>query len=164
MLKENFSRVYDKFKLLLYSRAFRSLGDGKNDDLTSFEVLCMEIIGALREPTINEFAEAAQLSPPNATYRIGQLIKKGYIKKIQSQYDKREYYLVATDKYANLYGVVYDYIDIVISRIEKRFPKDKIEVFTEVLGAVADEMTPEAESFVDVAYNNGNLKISKSGS
>ncbi|XVG95291.1 MarR family winged helix-turn-helix transcriptional regulator [Eubacteriales bacterium KG127] len=161
LLKENFSRVYDKFKLLLYSRAFRGISNEKDDDLTSFEVLCMEIIGALKEPTINEFAEGAQLSSPNATYRINQLIKKGYVEKVRNNQDKREYYLIATEKYANRYGVIYDYIEVVVNRIENRFPKEKVEIFNEVLEAVAEEMRPEAESFVNVAAQNGNLKQSR---
>ena len=38
MLKENFSHVYDKFKLLLYDKAFN---DGDEDALSAFEVICM---------------------------------------------------------------------------------------------------------------------------
>ena len=46
MLKENFSHVYDKFKLLLYDKAFND--DGDDDALSAFEVICMEIITALK--------------------------------------------------------------------------------------------------------------------
>ena len=69
MLKENFSHVYDKFKLLLYDKAFND--DSDDDALSAFEVICMEIITALKEPTVNAFADAAHMSSPNATYYIG---------------------------------------------------------------------------------------------
>lgn len=96
MLKENFSHVYDKFKLLLYDKAFN---DDDEDALSAFEVICMEIITALNEPTVNEFADAAHMSSPNATYRVNCLIKKGYINKKRGETDRREYYLEATEKY-----------------------------------------------------------------
>lgn len=97
MLKENFSHVYDKFKLLLYDKAFND--DGDDDALSAFEVICMEIITALKEPTVNAFADAAHMSSPNATYRVNSLIKKGYINKKRGETDRREYYLEATEKY-----------------------------------------------------------------
>ena len=112
MLKENFSHVYDKFKLLLYDKAFND--DGDDDALSAFEVICMEIITALKEPTVNAFADAAHMSSPNATYRVNSLIKKGYINKKRGETDRREYYLEATEKYTKNYGMVYDYIGIVI--------------------------------------------------
>lgn len=110
MLKENFSHVYDKFKLLLYDKAFND--DGDDDALSAFEVICMEIITALKEPTVNAFADAAHMSSPNATYRVNSLIKKGYINKKRGETDRREYYLEATEKYTKNYGMVYDYIEI----------------------------------------------------
>lgn len=44
-------------------------------------------------PTVNEFASFVQISPPNAAYKVNSLIRKGYLKKVQSQEDKREYRL-----------------------------------------------------------------------
>lgn len=158
MLNSNFSRIYDKFKLMLYDRVFRTFGEVEDDSLTTFEVLCMEIIGALKEPTVNEFAEAAQISSSNATYRINQIIKKGYVEKIRGKVDRREYYLVPTKKYADRYGVIYDYIDIVCDRIRERFDDQQVELLTEMLGIVANELTPEADSFLEVAKRNGNLR------
>lgn len=153
--------MYDKFKLMLYDKVFRSFEEGEDDSLTTFEVLCMEIIGALREPTVNEFAEAAQISSSNATYRVNQIIKKGYVEKVRGEVDRREFYLVPTNKYAERYGIIYDYIDIVSDRIRDRFPKEQVDMFTEMLGVVARELTPEADSFLEVARRNGNLRLKK---
>ena len=63
MLKENFSHVYDKFKLLLYDKAFN---DGDEDALSAFEVICMEIITALKEPTVNAFISTRNAVKPIA--------------------------------------------------------------------------------------------------
>lgn len=156
MLKENFSHVYDKFKLLLYDKAFND--DGDDDALSAFEVICMEIITALKEPTVNAFADAAHMSSPNATYRVNSLIKKGYINKKRGETDRREYYLEATEKYTKNYGMVYDYIGIVCDRIKEKFSEEDVEKLDEILEVVAKELTSEADSFHSVAIRKRKLK------
>ena len=149
MLKENFSHVYDKFKLLLYDKAFND--DGDNDALSA-------LITALKEPTVNAFADAAHMSSPNATYRVNSLIKKGYINKKRGETDRREYYLEATEKYTKNYGMVYDYIGIVCDRIKEKFSEDDVEKLDEILEVIAKELTPEADSFHSVAIRKRKLK------
>ena len=120
MLEKNFANVYTKFKMSLYSKVFNQ--DVKvEDSLSAVEVLCVELIFALGRPTINEFASFAQLSAPNAAYKVNSLVKKGYVNKVQSSVDKREFHLEVTDKYMATYGVTYDYIGTVMKRIRERF-------------------------------------------
>ncbi len=76
MLEKNFSDIYTKFKMSLYSKVFNQNVKAE-DSLSSMEVLCVEVIFALGRPTINEFASFAQLSAPNAAYKVNNLIKKG---------------------------------------------------------------------------------------
>ena len=95
MLEEIFERVYTKFKLHFY-RAVFSRFQKREASLTTVETFCMEIIMALGSPTINEFSSFVQISPPNAAYKVNSLIQKGYIRKVQSPVDKREYHLEVT--------------------------------------------------------------------
>ena len=80
MLKDAFSEVYMKFKLHFYQKVFERLMD-REATLTTVETFCMEIIYALGTPTVAEFARMANLSSPNAAYKVGNLAKKGYLKK-----------------------------------------------------------------------------------
>ena len=100
---------------------------------------------AMDRPTINEFASFAQLSAPNAAYKINNLVKKGYINKVQSSVDKREYHLEVTDKYMKTYGVTYDYIGTVMKRIRERFSDDQVKELEEILGVIDDELMPEVQ-------------------
>ena len=61
----------------------------------------MECISALKNPTIAEFAHMMNISAPNAAYRVNSLLQKGYIEKIQSKEDQREYHIRPTKKYIN---------------------------------------------------------------
>ena len=88
MLEESFNQVYTKFKLHFYRTVF-SRFQTREASLTAVETFCMEVILALKEPTINEFASFAQISSPNAAYKVNSLIQKGYVEKIQSPHDRR---------------------------------------------------------------------------
>jgi len=142
MLEKNFSNVYTKFKMSLYAKIFNQ--DVNVDDrLTAIEVVCVEVIYALKNPTIQEFANFAQLSAPNAAYKVNSLVKKGYVNKIQSETDKREYHLEVTDKYMKTYGVTYDYIGTVMKRIRDRFTPEEVEDVERLLKIINEELMPE---------------------
>ena len=89
MLDQAFEQVYNKFKLHFYQKIFSRFED-REATLTTVESFCMEVIMALREPTIAEFSHMMNLSTPNAAYKINSLVKKGYVERIQSSTDKRE--------------------------------------------------------------------------
>lgn len=128
----------------LYSKVFNQNIDVE-DSLSAIEVLCVELIYALGKPTINEFASFAQLSAPNAAYKVSSLVKKGYVRKVRSEEDKREYHLEVTDKYMKTYGVTYDYIGTVMKRIRERFSPEEVEELEEILGVIDDELMPEVK-------------------
>lgn len=142
MLQEAFNRVYMKFKLHFYQKVFEKLQD-REASLTTVETFCMEIIYALGNPTVAEFAKIANISSPNAAYKINNLVKKGYLKKVQSKNDKREYHLEVTQKYLNYYNISYNYMETVMERIEERFTKEELEILTRVLDIMDKELMPE---------------------
>ena len=92
MLEDVFQAVYTKFKLHFYQKVFHRFAT-REATLTTVESFCMEGIMALGEPTIAEFSRMMQISTPNAAYKIGSLVRKGYVEKIQSTTDRREYHL-----------------------------------------------------------------------
>ena len=105
----------------------------------------MEIILALDNPTINEFATFIDISAPNAAYKINNLIQKGYLRKEQSTDDKREYHLVPTQKYMDYYNVSYRYLSTVMDRIKARFPKEDVARMDEMLSIISSELMPEIQ-------------------
>lgn len=149
MLENSFSKVYSKFKMNLYSKVFKEFRDDDIEPLSAMEVISMEIIVTLGSPTINEFAKAASLSASNAAYKVNKLIQKGYINKIQSEEDKREYHIEATEKYKKNYGVIYDYISVVMGRVQETFSPSDVEKLDQILETTADELMPEVDIKTD---------------
>ena len=142
MLEQSLSDVYSKFKLSVYRKVF-SRFEGREASLTTVETYCIEIIHALEHPTINEFASFAQISPPNAAYKVTNLIQKGYLKKIRSKTDKREYFLEVTPKYFEYYNLNHGYILTVIDRIKHRFTPQEVTLLDHILTVMYDELMPE---------------------
>ena len=103
MFQQSFVNIYTKFKMHFYQKVFERFQD-REATLTTVETFCMEMIYALDNPTVAEFANLANISSPNAAYKVNSLVKKGYLKKVQSKDDKREYHLQATEKYINYYN------------------------------------------------------------
>ena len=142
VIKENFMNIYTKFKINFYREIFAKF-QSKEFGLTPMETLAVEMIHTLGEPTVNEFTKFAKLSSPNAAYKIAKLIKKGYVEKIQSQDDKREYNLRVTDNYKKNYNLSYGYVAEVIKRMEKRFSKEELEKLDELILALSEELMVE---------------------
>ncbi len=142
MLHESFSLVYTKFKLHFYQEIF-SRFQNREATLTAVETFCMEIIQALNEPTINEFASFVQISSPNAAYKINSLVQKGYVEKIRSPKDRREYHLRPTQKYLDFYNISSSYMNRVMDRIQDRFTPEETAVLDRMLEIVGQELMNE---------------------
>lgn len=146
MLKESFMAVYDKFKLEFFRRIFELVRE-REGSLSAMEAFSIEIIHALDEPTVGQFAEFLNISQSNATYKVNNLIKKGYLKKENSESDRREYHLVLSDKYYGYTDIMRSYINTVMERVEDGFTQAEKEVFDKVLSRISEEMMPEADGF-----------------
>ena len=142
-LEKSFATIYTKFKLHFY----QTISKRKTVDeaLTIFEVFCMEGILALEQPTIAQFGRLMNLSTPNAAYKVNNLVKKGYVERVQSQADKREYHLRPTQKYLDEYNVSYSYLDTVIARAREHFSEDELEKFAQMLEFIRNELMPEGD-------------------
>ena len=141
-LEQAFNEVYTKFKLHFYQEIFRRFQD-REASLTTVETFCMESIMALGSPTVNEFATFMRISPPNAAYKVNSLVKKGYIRKVQSPDDRREYHLEVTQKYIDYYNISAAYTTEVVARVNRRFPPEDCSKLEEMLTIVSRELMPE---------------------
>ena len=143
-LEQAFNEVYTKFKLHFYQEIFSRFQD-REASLTAVETFAMETIKALGSPTVNEFASFMRISPPNAAYKVNSLVKKGYINKVQSPDDRREYHLEVTQKYLDYYNISASYMVEVMDRIAARFSPEDCAKLEEMLTIVSRELMPEVD-------------------
>lgn len=142
MLEQTLSEVYTKFKIHFYQEMFKKL-NSRETSLTTVELFCVEIIHALKNPTVAEFANFINVSSPNAAYKVNSLIQKGYIEKVQSETDRREYHLHVTDKYYNYFNLSQKYVSTVVERAQKHFSPEQVEILDEILRDMSHELMQE---------------------
>ena len=142
MLEQTFREIYTKFKLNFYKNIFHTM-DQSNNRLSATEAFSVVVIYAMKGPTIREFADFVNISQPNATYKINSLVRKGYINKVNSASDKREYHLEVTQKYIDYYNISSSYMAEVMDRIVHRFPAEDCAKLEEILTGVSRELMPE---------------------
>lgn len=102
MAEKNFETIYREFRKNYFRNVINNMGIEKG--LSMNEIFSTELIYLLNKPTISTFANVLKVSQPNATYKIRGLIAKGYVTKINSETDHREFALEVTDKYLDIYA------------------------------------------------------------
>ena len=142
MLEENLNEVYTKFKIHFYQEMFKKL-HSRETSLTIVELFCVEIIYSLNNPTVKEFADFIGISSPNAAYKISCLIDKGYIEKVQSEKDRREFHLHVTDKYLDYLNLSQGYVTTVAKREEEEFTPERAAELDSILEDMSNDLMKE---------------------
>ena len=145
MMESSFIEVYDKFKLEFFRRIFELVRE-REGSLSAMEAFSIEVIHALHEPTVGQFAEFLDISQSNATYKVNNLIKKGYLIRQNSETDRREYHLILSDKYYGYTDIMRSYVDTVVGRIRKSFTPEEAKQFGDMLDRISNEMMPETDN------------------
>jgi len=68
------------------------------DGFTARQIEYIEVINKLGNPNLGEIAKALNISKPSVTAIVDKMTEKGYIKKIQSDEDRRSFHVHLSDK------------------------------------------------------------------
>lgn len=139
MLEKEFEKLYFNFRDNYCKNLFSNVNEEK-DGLSPTESYCVEAIFLLNRPTIHQFANYVHISQPNATYRISNLIEKGYVRKVISQEDRREYFLEVTDKFAKNYGMNSSFNAEFLKKVYNKFTKEEIEQIDNMLKRINETL------------------------
>ena len=107
--------------------------------------LKLEVIQILGEPTVSEFADFLNISQSNATYKVNNLIKKGYLERANSQVDRREYHLILSEKYYSYLRMFTNYEQKVVERMKERFSPEDAQKLDEMFQIISNELMPECD-------------------
>ena len=146
MLEQSFMEVYDRFKLQFYRKVFELVRE-RDGSLSAMEAFSLEVIKMLDCPTVGQFADFLNISQSNATYKVNNLIKKGYLERQNSQTDRREYHLILSEKFYQYENLMSSYEMTVMQRIKERFSAEDVECFDRILQTMAQELMPEIEHY-----------------
>lgn len=136
MLDESFEKIYRAFRVEYYKHFFSVLRE-RAGSLSAAEISSVEVIYLLNEPTMKEFADYIDISPPNATYKVKSLVEKGYLKKIPTE-DGREFRLRVTDQFRRYYSDDASYGKFILSKMQERLSPEEIGEVSKII-ALLDE-------------------------
>lgn len=122
---ENFEKIYSDFRLKIYKRIFKVLGE-REGSLTATEFFAVETIGLMGSPTIGEFAKALSITSSHAAYKVRSLADKGYIVK-RATGDRRAFRLEVTDKFTRFYHKEDSYGNYIFSLVSGAMTAEELK-------------------------------------
>ena len=137
MLVKEITELYKKSRLLTYQQMFGRIRE-KDGSLSATEAYAVDVIYLLGNPTITQLAESLGISQPNATYKVNNLVNKGYVIKTVSEDDKRECHLSVSDRFYKYYGNSTDFIQEAAAVLEKQYSPEELAQFASMLQALTN--------------------------
>ncbi|MBR4940508.1 MAG: MarR family transcriptional regulator [Clostridia bacterium] len=137
MLSDEVKALYNKSRLMHYRTIFGHIRE-KDGSLSATEAFAADVICLLGSPTIKQFSDYIGISQPNATYKINNLIAKGYIEKIPSEGDKRETRVRVCNKYFAYSGEQDGFIDEAVEILKAKSTPGELETFEKMLRRLGD--------------------------
>lgn len=132
MLEKAFESLYLNFRLQYCKKLFFNL-DESGEGLSATEAYCVEAIYLLGNPTMKEFADFVGISAPNASYRVANLIKKGFIEKEVGERDRRESNLSVTEKFRQSYGLNDTFNQQIMRGIRNDFTPEEVSILEKMI-------------------------------
>ncbi|WFD10733.1 MarR family winged helix-turn-helix transcriptional regulator [Tepidibacter hydrothermalis] len=96
----------------------------------------LEYIYTLNNPTFSQLAEALNVTKPSVTAMIKKLTDKGYVEKMNSQYDKREFHIYLTDRGKEILNAELEVYKHFTEKISKYLSEDEIELFSKLISKI----------------------------
>lgn len=141
MLVKKFQEVYNIFKMNFYSSLCQN-----SDELSMQEAFSLDVIHMLGTPTILEFANYMGISQPNATYKINQMIQKGFLLKKACINDKRSFRLEVTEKFLELYRMNDQFIEKSLNVMKNEFDENTLKNLESMLTSLKEKLSFKGEN------------------
>lgn len=134
--------AFYRFMKAIDLEQFREMHQSEwGSDVSYSDILYLFIINHKEQTTVSELSEQMSVSRPAVTQKINDLEQLGLVKKIQSEEDKRYFYISLTDKVKE--SSASTRTDKVLDVVSECFSEEELEVFTKILNVMADYILEE---------------------
>ena len=112
----------------------------QKEGFTARQIVYIDIINMLGNPSLGEIAKALKLSKPSVTAIVDKLASKGYIAKFQSDEDRRSFHVHLSTKGKNLvkmHGETHNKIvDMLQNNLDSKDLKKLVTILNKVVSKV----------------------------
>ena len=141
MLSQEILDLYKKSRLMTYRAMFGRIRE-KTGSLSATEAYAVDVIYLLGSPTITQLAETLGISQPNATYKVNNLVAKGYLEKIPGE-DRREVRLQTAGKFNAYYHDNEQALREAMDALAGRFSPEELDAAERVMQALVQTVETE---------------------
>ena len=132
MVYEKLKTLYEKVRLQHYQDLFSRVKE-RDGSLSATEAYAADVIYLMGSPTVSAFAETLGISQPNATYKINNLVTKGYAVRGASDGDRRECRVTVGDRFFSYYNTDYPFIAGGVEALEKNYSPEQLALFERMI-------------------------------
>ncbi len=132
MLYAQIKTLYEKLRLKHYHELFSRVKE-RDGSLSATEAYAADVIYLLKTPTVSTFADTLGISQPNATYKINNLVSKGYAERTASGGDRRECRVTVGDRFYSYYNTDYPFIATGVEKLKETYTAEELALFDRML-------------------------------
>ena len=136
MLYEKLKTLYEKVRLRHYRELFSRVKE-RIGSLSATEAYAADVIYLMGSPTVSAFAQTLGISQPNATYKINNLVAKGYAVRTASDEDRRECRVSVGERFFSYYNTDYPFIAESVEELRNNYTPEELALLERML----DDMT-----------------------
>jgi DNA-binding MarR family transcriptional regulator len=138
------SDIFIKLREVIYEvaqtyREANSMPDLPN--LTVKQYYYLDVINWMNNPTYSEIAEKFKVTKPAVTGIVTKLINLGYLERVQSEKDRRVYYIWVSDKGKKLIEINNNAANAYAGYVEGCLTKDELESYAQILEKIIANYT-----------------------
>lgn len=105
-------------------------------ELSMRQLLYLETIARMDRPAFSELAEKLEVTRPSVTALVQKLIRMGYVKKVQSEEDRRVYHIVLTPKGEQFNQMHANVHRLIAQKLTENLNADEVQQLSDLLQKV----------------------------
>ncbi|GMA97761.1 MarR family transcriptional regulator [Pelosinus sp. IPA-1] len=114
-------------------------------NLTVKQYYYLDVISRMNNPTYSKIAEKFKVTKPAVTALVNRLINLGYLGRVQSEEDRRVYYIWISDKGKKLIEINNNAANAYARYVEGCLTKDELESYAQILEKIIADYTSKKD-------------------
>lgn len=128
---------YFYYKMALYELQIMNDKDYYNG-LSYNSMLYINVIAQQEDCTVSRLSEALHVTKPAVTLKINELVKAGAVHKVQSEDDKRVFYVRLSEKMEKTLDIYDDIFEKIEQDLRGNYTEEQLRQFNEVLHTISN--------------------------
>lgn len=128
---------YFYYKMALYELQIMNNKDYYNG-LSYNSMLYINVIAQYRDCTVSKLSEALHVTKSAVTLKVNELVKAGAVHKVQSEEDKRVFYVRLSSKVERTLGLYDDIFKKIEEDLQTKYTQEELRKFNQILHTISN--------------------------